>query len=763
MADPAAVELKASSSLVSDVKQALPDAEKPAGPVENIDDQFTWDAVMVFLVGNEDKKMSYYDRATKQKVVTTEAELFRDVTADVLARLKKAGLKTDLYYSVQEDEIYCRIGATEERLRQEADRIDLPLELEKKALIKVGLEQELKLAKDTQDGTASEEVWQNVFGKYDQLNPAFPWRQDVYKRYNLDNEASPRYNSLFNAVTRLRLTVGIIEADNKLGGAELSFGKCIAKSKHPLDAFFALHDYPHLKQLETKMNRFASAFQSPLNDIRGYFGEKVAFYFGFLAFYNRMLIIPAIFGILQFVWQLLDKKIDTDGMIGYAALVCIWATAFLEMWKRREAKYRLRWGMSRFEETEQPRPEFKGEWLPSPITGQLEEQFPWFRKLMRIVLSQSVVWTMIIVVIGSLVGVFVLRDVLGDDSTATQITAVANAVIILILNSVYGWVSRALNDYENHRTDSEYENSLIAKTFLFKFVNSYSSLFYIAFIKKHDVGCVDDDCLMELAQQLGSIFVTALIVNNAIEILTPTIKTWLAARANRAEDQSMDVNGDAKHFKQKSPAEVQYELQPYESTFDDFDELSVQYGYVTMFVTAFPLAPAAALFNNIFETRIDSTKLCKLSRRPEPAGAENIGTWYDILNIVSFLAVGINIAIVCFETEVVLNVLDKVHLSETDGRVYLFLITEHALFLIKFAVAYFVPDEPEGYHEHLARQDYVVAVLLAGMEEDVETVIMVDEDDEDGGDHTAGIHGKGQDFDWTTVAPTATVTFHDSV
>ena len=37
---------------------------------------------------------------------------------------------------------------------------------------------------------------------------------------------------------------------------------------------------------------------------------------------------------------------------------------------------------------------------------------------------------------------------------------------------------------ENHRTDTEYEDNLIAKTFMFQFVNSYASLIYIAFIKE---------------------------------------------------------------------------------------------------------------------------------------------------------------------------------------------------------------------------------------------------------------------------------------
>ena len=35
----------------------------------------------------------------------------------------------------------------------------------------------------------------------------------------------------------------------------------------------------------------------------------------------------------------------------------------------------------------------------------------------------------------------------------------------------------------HHRTDTEYDDALIAKLYVFMFVNSYASLYFIAFIK----------------------------------------------------------------------------------------------------------------------------------------------------------------------------------------------------------------------------------------------------------------------------------------
>ena len=52
------------------------------------------------------------------------------------------------------------------------------------------------------------------------------------------------------------------------------------------------------------------------------------------------------------------------------------------------------------------------------------------------------------------------------------------------------------------------------KLFIFKFVNSYGSLFYIAFLKKRIEGaCLENDCMNELAIQLGVLFVTNLSLN----------------------------------------------------------------------------------------------------------------------------------------------------------------------------------------------------------------------------------------------------------
>ena len=62
-------------------------------------------------------------------------------------------------------------------------------------------------------------------------------------------------------------------------------------------------------------------------------------------------------------------------------------------------------------------------------------------------------------------------------------TAIINLLVLKILNFLYEYLAKYLTDLEYRRTQTEYDNSLSLKIYLFQFINYYSSLFYIAFIK----------------------------------------------------------------------------------------------------------------------------------------------------------------------------------------------------------------------------------------------------------------------------------------
>jgi hypothetical protein len=70
----------------------------------------------------------------------------------------------------------------------------------------------------------------------------------------------------------------------------------------------------------------------------------------------------------------------------------------------------------------------------------------------------------------------------------------------------------------------------------------------------------------------------------------------------------------------------------------------LQYGFVTLFVAAFPLAPLFALLNNIGEIRLDAYKMVTQARRPLAERVQDIGAWHGILQGVTYAAVVSNVS-----------------------------------------------------------------------------------------------------------------------
>ncbi|CAM9416864.1 unnamed protein product, partial [Hapterophycus canaliculatus] len=81
-------------------------------------------------------------------------------------------------------------------------------------------------------------------------------------------------------------------------------------------------------------------------------------------------------------------------------------------------------------------------------------------------------------------------------------TSVLASIQIQLLSFVYSHVVRRLNDFENYRTETAYDNNLIFKTFLFQMFNNYSALCYTAFIEGGVYGCTDS-CMTEVRWPLS--------------------------------------------------------------------------------------------------------------------------------------------------------------------------------------------------------------------------------------------------------------------
>ena len=73
-------------------------------------------------------------------------------------------------------------------------------------------------------------------------------------------------------------------------------------------------------------------------------------------------------------------------------------------------------------------------------------------------------------------------------------------------------------------------------------------------------------------------------------------------------------------------------------------DVVLQFGFITIFVAAFPLAPFFALLNNWLEIRLDAHKFVCETRRPVAERAQDIGVWFTILEALAQFAVISNVS-----------------------------------------------------------------------------------------------------------------------
>lgn len=226
--------------------------------------------------------------------------------------------------------------------------------------------------------------------------------------------------------------------------------------------------------------------------------------------------------------------------------------------------------------------------------------------------------TFITLVIGCVAAIYTFRFYLQNRSdtasSSSFIASILNTVQIQILNFVYQKVARKLTDLENHRVDTAYEDSLIVKLFLFQFVNSYASFFFLAFVASNlsppnsapsnYLGqCGATNCMEPLSINLATIFGLRLTLGNFTDIFIP----WFFHK-QKIENETKGIAED----KVVTPPEKDYMLLNYEpmiESISNYADIAVQYGFGLLFITALPCASFCSLLSCYAKVKFNTWKL----------------------------------------------------------------------------------------------------------------------------------------------------------
>uniref|UniRef100_A0A4W6G0Y1 Anoctamin n=1 Tax=Lates calcarifer TaxID=8187 RepID=A0A4W6G0Y1_LATCA len=473
------------------------------------------------------------------------------------------------------------------------------------------------------------------------------------------------------------------------------------------------------------------------------------------------------------------------------------STVFLEFWKRRRAVLAYDWDLIDWEEEEDEiRPQFEAKYSKkermNPISGKPEPYQAFTDKYSRLIVSASGIFFMILVVIAAVFGIVIYRVITvstfaafgwalirNNSQVATTGTAVCINFCIIMLLNLYEKVALLLTNLEQPRTESEWENSFTFKMFLFQFVNLNSSTFYIAFFLGRFTGrpgaylrlinrwkleeCHPSGCLIDLCMQMGIIMVLKQTWNNFMELGYPLIQNWWTRRRLRREH--------GQNAKASFPQwERDYNLQPMNAygLFDEYLEMILQFGFTTIFVAAFPLAPLLALLNNIIEIRLDAYKFVTQWRRPLPSQAKDIGIWYGILEGIGILSVITNAFVIAVTSDFIPRLvyaykygpcagqgragegcmmgyvnasLSVFRVSDFErrsqyrdyreppdsaepysytlqfwhvlaARLAFIIVFEHMVFAIKTLIAYLIPDLPKDLRDRMRREKYLIQEMM---------------------------------------------------
>uniref|UniRef100_A0A3Q1FVN9 Anoctamin n=1 Tax=Acanthochromis polyacanthus TaxID=80966 RepID=A0A3Q1FVN9_9TELE len=464
---------------------------------------------------------------------------------------------------------------------------------------------------------------------------------------------------------------------------------------------YPLHDVSKTKLLlhEEWANYGVMHKYQPVDLIRKYFGEQIGLYFAWLGVYTQLLIPPSVLGIIVFLYGIftVDANVPSqetcddnlnitmcplcDGVCDYwhlstvcsltrasylfdngatvffAIFMSLWAAWFLEHWKRRQMCLKYSWDLTSLEdEEEEMRPEYEEalQEKKAKVKAMLKKKVHMLACVFAIFVTFSAVFGVAMYRICMLSVWSVNPDPEAKGSVRITVTTtgiVLNMLVVLVLEEVYGAVAVWLTELELPKTTEEFEERLIFKSFFLKSMNAFAPIFYVAFFKGRFAGrpgdyvylfgnyrmeeCAPPGCLIELCIQLSMIMLgKQLIQNNVFEILIPY--------ENETEER-----------RQKQQYDKDFILEPFEGLSPEYMEMVIQYGFVTLFVASFPLAPAFALLNNVIEIRLDASKFVTEIRRPDAVRCKDIGIWYNILCGISKFSVITNAFVISFTSEFV--------------------------------------------------------------------------------------------------------------
>lgn len=437
------------------------------------------------------------------------------------------------------------------------------------------------------------------------------------------------------------------------------------EDKNFLEELIPLHD--------GEKNPYNTKSEKKNSNMKKYLGEQNAYYFFFLSFLQKWLIVPAILGSIVMLFnRTFNEDVEESPFESlYSGFMVFWAASFVIFWEKKQKTLSFKWcdfgkSIAHSDTTINTKEANQGllEQL-DPVSGEKVLIYSSKKRFLRYLESFLISVPILALTLAFLFFSLNLRGYVSEDHPSIYLASISalaqdgaifdqnafmgnipvlfHVIVLFNINSFYSSVSKWTSHREYHKTAHGEENSLIVKRVIFETFNTFVDLIYLAFIKL-DIASV--------RRELISIYMFDELRRIITETLIPYIMrkaTEFKAKHKISKEKSFDVSESFDKVIDKKLIEIT--LNKYES-FDDYLEIVINFAYITLFASAFPLAPALILFFHYLESLSDRYKILKVYQRPLPERApQGIGSWLGVLRIISILSVLSNLVLFAFSSE----------------------------------------------------------------------------------------------------------------
>ncbi|KAI0203769.1 calcium-activated chloride channel-domain-containing protein [Astrocystis sublimbata] len=471
---------------------------------------------------------------------------------------------------------------------------------------------------------------------------------------------------------RLRLVNLLLTKPKTEGGAGITPSAGQWKN---VTSIFPLHDHAFNTIWIKKWSTKYFLDDEDLDRIRDKFGESVAFYFAFLQSYFAFQFAPAAFGVAS--WLILGHY---SWLFAFAN--SLWSVVFFEWWKKKEIDLAVQWGVRNVSRIQHARTKFQWDHeAPDPITGELVKHYSPTKRLQTQLLQVPFALACLLV-LGALyvfcfsIEIFLTQIYNGPfKSYLTFTPTIILSGILPVLSALLTKFAEVLTERENYQTSDAHTASLIRKIFILNFITSYTPLFLSAFVYMpfgnlmmpyldvfkttahrfyNDKSVTAQEFHINQDRLKGQMIyfaVTAQVVNVALEFVVPYLKQIVFKKVEKVQAKR-SASQDESHI-QDPPEERKFlqrvrdeaKLGVYDVAVD-YREMIVQFGYLSLFSSIWPLTPLSFLINNWIELRSDAMKIAMSCQRPIPWRSDSIGPWLSSLGFLSWAGSLVSAALV---------------------------------------------------------------------------------------------------------------------